>query len=95
MRIYAQTRGDDRSGITSQYLIVNIPSMKINDVYGDQREEIKDSLKNFVTEITEDGSVFVWMEDECPDCGERLSKGIGVCRNPKCQLMVELGNSGE
>jgi hypothetical protein len=59
------------------YVYVNLPGIKrgaIEDFFGQGREAVRRSFKNFFSEMVDDPLTYVYFDDECADCGAKIDE---------------------
>jgi len=86
MKVFAENRGDPTVGIWSTTVELKF-DIEIMDDAPEIREFIRSKFAALASEMT-DGPVWVWFEDECPDC---IVKYVGeynidnrICKNRDC-----------
>lgn len=82
MRVIITTSGDPSVGISGSEVAVDFIGLpdEVADDWG--RDDLRRQLEHFFADLL-DAPAFAFFDDECPDCGKIVEKGLG-CLNTCC-----------
>ncbi len=82
MTVTACCHGDPSVGIPGDEMSLQLGRYQLADDDGTTRQYIRQKLAELAQEVFDLGPVFVYFEDECPDCGTAMKEGR--CVNGDC-----------